>query len=93
MRFERRSTSIIHYLDGFWFVSPGGSDACRYLLDTFHFFMQQFGVLLSAEKTEGPVTVLSILGIEIGLNMVFRLPADKLARLISLIDGFVQFAK
>lgn len=94
VRVETGSRSVIHYLDDFLFVSPGGSDGCRHLLDTFRFLMGHFGVPLSAEKTEGPVTVLSFLGIEIdSVNMVFRLPVDKLARLTDLIDGFCSVRK
>lgn len=65
VRFETNSRSVIHYLDDFLFVAPGSSSQCRFLLDTFRYFMQRFGVPLSAEKTEGPTTKLSFLGIEL----------------------------
>lgn len=46
----------------------------------------QLGNPLSADKTEGPVTVLCFLGLEIDMvPMVFCLPSDKLARLLSLV--------
>lgn len=84
VRYETGSRSVIHYLDDFLFISPGGSDQCQYLLDTFRFM--KFGVPLSQEKTEGSCTVLSLLGIEIdSVCMVSRLPADKLAKLSDLI--------
>lgn len=87
--FEAGSRSVTHYLDDFFFVSPGGSGQCQFLLDTFRFLMLRFGVPLSAEKTQGPTTVLSFLGIEIDtVNMVFRLPQDKLHKLSELIRGF-----
>lgn len=65
IRYETASSSITHYLDDFFFVAPGDSSQCLFLLDTFRFFMSHFGVPLSMEKTEGPTTVLSFLGIEI----------------------------
>lgn len=94
VRYETGSRSVIHYLDDFFFVSPGGSGLCQFLLDTFRFLMDKFGVPLSAEKTEGPCTVLSFLGIEIdSVQMVFRLPADKLSKLVDMIDGFCSVRK
>ncbi|XP_056397708.1 uncharacterized protein LOC130293230 [Hyla sarda] len=46
----------------------------------------EFGVPLSAEKTEDPSTIISFLGIEIdSVAMVFRLPAEKLE-----ISGFSE---
>lgn len=57
--------------------------------------MHKFDVPLSVNKTEGPRTVLSFLGIELDSNdMVFRLPADKLHKLrgcikLHLISGFL----
>lgn len=81
-------------MDDFLFVAPVDGDLCRFLLDTFRFFMEHFGIPLSADKTEGPVSVLSFLGIEIdSVNMVFRLPRDKLSNLISLIDVFCSVHK
>lgn len=89
VRYETGCTSVTHYLDDFLFVGPAGSGLCGHLLDTFRFLMAKFGVPLSVEKTEGPVTTLSFLGIELDtVGMVFRLPQDKLERLTSLIDGF-----
>lgn len=50
--------------------------------------MKKFSVPLSEEKTVGPVTCLSFLGIEIDtVEQVFRLPQDKLARLQTLVDS------
>lgn len=94
VRYVTSSRSIIHYLDDFLFVSPGGSGRCKYLLDSFRFLMERFGVPLSVEKTEGPQTVISFLGIEIdSINMVFRLPADKLEKLLGLVNGFCAVRK
>lgn len=78
--------SLLHYLDDFLFVGPAGSGHCLRLLTVFQDTCRLFAVPLSADKTKGPVTVLSFLGIEIDtVAMVFRLPSDKLSRLLSLV--------
>lgn len=79
--YESRSRSVIHYLDDFLFIAPKGSDARGFRLDTFRFLMERFVVQLSVDKAEGPVTVISFLGIEIdSVAMGFRLPHDKLVK-------------
>lgn len=94
VRFETGSTSLTHYLDDFLFVGPAGSPLCSFQLSTFRFMMSRFGVPLSEEKTEGPRTSLSFLGIELDtVEMVFRLPQDKLDKLLGLIEGFFGVRK
>lgn len=94
VRYETSSRGVIHYLDDFLFVSSGDSPQCQFLLDTFKFFMGKFGVPLSMEKTEGPTTTISFLGIEIdSIGMVFRLPDDKLRKLLDLVEGFCAASK
>ncbi|KAE8597129.1 hypothetical protein XENTR_v10016363 [Xenopus tropicalis] len=86
VRHETGHNSVIHYLDDFLFIGPPNTNVCQLLLSTFQFFMAKFGVPLSREKTEGPVPVLSFLGIEIDtVELVFRLPDDKLQRLKSTV--------
>ncbi|XP_040289238.1 uncharacterized protein LOC121002007 isoform X1 [Bufo bufo] len=94
VRFESGCSSVIHYLDDFLYVAPGGMGVCQALLSAFLSLMERFGVPISAEKTEGPVTRLSFLGIEIdSVAMVFRLPQDKLVGLKALIEGFLVVRK
>ncbi|KAM3920262.1 uncharacterized protein RB166_014650 [Leptodactylus fuscus] len=94
VRSETGSSSITHYLDDFLFVSPPGDGRCQYLLDTFRSLMNRFGVPLSEEKTEGPCSCLSFLGIEFDTEaMVYRLPADKLSKLRDLLMGFLAVSK
>ncbi|XP_069592246.1 uncharacterized protein [Ranitomeya imitator] len=71
--------SVIHYLDDFMFVGPPDSAVCGNLLATMEWVSGHFGVPLAQEKTEGPCTVLSFLGILIdSRKMECRLPDDKL---------------
>lgn len=94
IRYETSSRCVIHYLDDFLFVSSGDSSQCQFLLDTFIFFMNKFGVPLSMEKTEGPTTTLSFLGIEIdSRSMGFCLPDEKLKKLLDLVEGFCAVRK
>lgn len=73
--------SLLHYLDDFLFVGPVDGDQCRLLLSGY--LRAAWCPIICQDKTKGPV--LSFLGIEIDtVQMVYRLPRDKLARLPSL---------
>ncbi|CAJ0936584.1 unnamed protein product [Ranitomeya imitator] len=83
-----RLPSTTHYLDDFLFVGPANSEVCHYALVQFKDVMSCFGVPLSSEKTIGPVSVITFLGIEIdSVAMEFRLPQDKISKLQELIAG------
>lgn len=82
VRRESQVQSVLHYLDDFLFVGPRGSRVCSVLLRTMERISLGFGVPLAPDKTEGPVTVIRFLGIEIdSVLMECRLPADKLSDL------------
>ncbi|CAJ0941279.1 unnamed protein product [Ranitomeya imitator] len=86
--------SITHYLDDFLFVGPANLDVCHHALAQFKDVMSCFGVPLSPEKTIGPVSVITFLGIEIdSVAMEFRLPQDKIAKLQELIAGCLAVGK
>ncbi|CAJ0944438.1 unnamed protein product [Ranitomeya imitator] len=83
-----RLTAITHYLDDFLIVGPAGSEVCATTLAQFKDTMAHFGVPLSPEKTIGPVSVITFLGIEIdSVAMEFRLPKEKIDKLLDLISG------
>ncbi|XP_029441489.1 vomeronasal type-2 receptor 26-like [Rhinatrema bivittatum] len=84
---ERRSGSrdIVHYLDDFLFVGRAASGDCLHGLGWFQRVADEFGIPLSAEKTEGPSNKLVFLGIELDSEaMESRLPLDKVERLRGL---------
>lgn len=58
------------------FAGTHGSTHCQYLMDQFQDLCQLLGVPLSKEKTEGPSTCLSFLGL--GIDFV---PSDKVVEL------------
>ncbi|KAM4652167.1 LOW QUALITY PROTEIN: uncharacterized protein O3C94_014521 [Discoglossus pictus] len=69
---------MVHYLDDFLFVVPGEQEVCAHLLATFSRVAHSFGVPLADQKTEGPTTCLSFLGIFINsLTMECSLPMEK----------------
>ena len=73
-----QTRDIVHYLDDFLFMGPKGSRACAHTLHGFAEMANALGVPLAADKTEGPATRLSFLGIEIDtVAGVCRLPQDK----------------
>ncbi|XP_077113673.1 uncharacterized protein LOC143768954 [Ranitomeya variabilis] len=70
--------SVIHYLDDFLCIGPDRSPCCEVLLRTVVWIAELFGVPFAPEKTEGPCTSLSFLGIVIdSVKWEFRLPVDK----------------
>jgi hypothetical protein len=59
-------------------------------LDKFLEICNEIGIPMAAEKTMGPLTYLTFLGIELDIiNQVARLPADKLSKCLSLIAEFL----
>lgn len=71
--------SMIHYLDDFLCIGPPSSSVCAILLSTLQHTAERFGVPLAADKTEGPTTEISFLGIVIdSMAMECRLPQGKL---------------
>ena len=80
------SASIMHYLDDFFFVAPAMSEKCMVLLDSFQRICKALGVPLAEEKTEGPTTIITFLGLKIDTNkQPVEVPKEKLASLISSI--------
>lgn len=73
---------VIHYLDDFLCIGPGGGNVCSLLLYTVEWVAAKFGVPLVPGKTEGPATVIRFLGIVMDtVNMECRLLEEKLQAL------------
>ncbi|KAM3940651.1 uncharacterized protein RB166_000605 [Leptodactylus fuscus] len=87
-------SSVIHYLDDFLCVGPGGSSECLVLMHTVQRVADLFGVPLAPDKTEGPAVVMKFLGIELdSVRMESRLPADKLGDLRDTVRLFQGLRK
>ena len=75
-----------HYLDDFIIVGPPGSGVCGDNLSVVLDTCSQLGVPVAAEKTVGPATVVTFLGVEVDtVEMELRLPLRKLEKLKELV--------
>ena len=74
--------TLDHYLDDFIFAGANGSGNCALLMDAFKHICQELGVPLADNKTVGPTTLLTFLGLLIDtVNMIVKIPVDKVERL------------
>ena len=85
---------IFHYIDNFILVGPPRSDVCQLGLHTLMQTSENLhvGVQMAPNKTEGPSTCLTVLGIEIDtVAMELRLPAVKLQQLTDLLTHWYMY--
>ena len=81
-----RNVEMLHVLDDFLFISSS-FEACKEGLVTFLEMCKDIGVPIAHEKTEGPLEVMTFLGIELDtIKSEARLPHDKLVKGISLVS-------
>lgn len=81
---EKKSglSTLDHYLDDVLFAGAALTNDCQKLMDTFCFVSQELGVPIAENKTEGPTTKLTFLGLEIDtVLMKVRIPEEKLNKL------------
>ncbi|KAK3096561.1 hypothetical protein FSP39_001295 [Pinctada imbricata] len=84
------SSQIIHYLDDFLFCAKHGTTQCHELMRKFNEICQELGVPIAEDKTEGPTTRLTFLGIEFDtINMTMKLPAEKLREITEKIQSML----
>ena len=62
---DRGVESTLHYLDDFLLLGPPRQPACHQALSTTLALCEELGFPVAPEKTEGPTTSLTFLGIEI----------------------------
>ena len=80
----------VHYLNDYLLLGPPETPVCGQDLATTLELCQSLGVPVAMEKLQGPSPTLVFLGIEIDtIRQQLRLPQDKLARLQSVIGGWV----
>ena len=93
---KRRSNSenVVHYLDDFLVAGAAHSNDCAYLMSELKGMCEQFGVPMAEEKTIGPTSVLTFLGLEINTNhMTVSIPQDKLQRLYDELSSLLACKK
>ena len=76
-----------HYIDDFVTMGQAGSVECGQNVALMRATLHEAGLNTEPEKDEGPATAIGLLGMEIDtVKLEISLPADKLARLISLLQ-------
>ena len=91
---KSKNENILHYLDDFLFGGKAGTTQCIDTLKIFKDSCDLWGVPLAQEKTVEPTEVLIFLGIELDtVNMIMRLPQDKLLELKDKITSCLHSKK
>jgi len=86
--FKTGIQTLDHYLDDFIFGSAAGSNNCNMLVSTFEEVCTEMGVPVAVEKSVGPTTVLTFLGLELDtVQMTVRVPAKKVEELLKLLQN------
>ena len=87
---QTRSADASHYLDDFLFVHIC-EKIVKWYMDKMSEICNFIGAPLSLEKTEGPVQIISFLGLLINLiKQTVCVPAAKLQKAVTLIDSLVE---
>ena len=88
-----KSGKILHYLDD----SLGGdktAEKCKCLMELVKNILSHLNVPIAEDKTEGPVTVLTFLGLELDSDeMVVRIPHDKIIEIKNKINAILNRKK
>ena len=86
--------TLDHYLDDFIFIGSSLSNDCAVLMHTFKSISASLGVPIADEKTVGPTTVLTFLGLVIDtVLMMVRIPQEKLEKLQNLLAPLLSAKK
>ncbi len=89
--FNKGVSTCLHYIDDFFTAGQAGSGDCQQNLESILATCEQLGIPLAQHKIEGPVTVITFLGIEIDTDhMLLRLPTEKLYRLQLLVASWTS---
>ena len=81
---------MLHYLDDFLLLSSSYCDECAQALAITLSTCSELGIPLALDKTEGPTTELTFLGVLLNsASLSMSLPQDKLQALRILIQQFV----
>ena len=87
-------STMDHYLDDFIFIGLENTLQCATLMSAFENVCSSLGVPIAPEKTEGPVTCLTYLGLVINTNsMTISIPEAKLLQLKLQLQDLVSRKK
>ncbi len=83
---QRGIKAVIHYIDDFLLLGPPSSPMCKDVLVVTLQTCQELRVPIAPEKTEGPVTSITFLGILLdSTSMPVSLPQDKLTKIRAMV--------
>ena len=78
---------IDHYLDDFLFAGADTTSNCSKLMNTFTEVCSQLGVPIADDKTEGPSTRITYLGLSIDTEkMLIQIPDEKVQGLLYFLN-------
>ena len=78
---------LFHYIDDFITIGAPKSEECAHNVAIMNTVCDETGIPIEPEKTEGPATSITFLGIEIDtVALEIRLPRDKLSVLKSTLQ-------
>ena len=84
---QRGVEGMDHYLDDFTLVEKPSSQQCKRNLEVALATCKEVGFRVAPEKTEGPTTSLSLLGVELDTELMeLRLPQKKMLKLRELVE-------
>lgn len=82
--------TLDHYLDDFIFAGKERSNHCKELMNCFSDTCMELGIPIAEDKSVGPVTVLTFLGLEINTDeMLIKIPQNKLDALKEMLEKFL----
>lgn len=91
---KRGISYITHILDDFLILGPPNSSKCQEDLGNFLLLCKDIGVPIKQEKTENACQVITFMGLELdSINMVARLPVEKLNKLRVLLTQYAKARK
>ncbi|XP_077182618.1 uncharacterized protein LOC143832292 [Paroedura picta] len=94
VRRRGRFREITHFLDDFLIAGRGGTDSCARRLGVFQAVAAELGVPLAQDKTEGPATQLTYLGIQLdSVAGTSSLPLEKVRALSGLLGEMSERRK
>ena len=86
--------NTVHCSDDYLFCGESNTGKCKFTLKAFQTMAQELGLPLAEEKTEGPATSLTFLGIELDTRQhASRLPDTKLDALKAQINLLMRSRK
>ena len=86
--------SMEHYLDDFIFAGKAGTSDCLNLMHCFQDICAELGIPLAHDKTVGPVTKLTFLGIEIDtITRSVKIPEPKIVKLKAALEAMLHVQK